>query len=197
MRMNLGDLLCVIFIGLGVIDGYRKGFVKKGLSLLASVAAILIVYISSPYVAEFIEGILPDLLPLEKLTGPDSEFYMILVLSGFEEQAEHYVQTFVARILAFVVTYIVIRLALRIVVMFLQMLVKMPGLSFTNRLFGAGIGAFQQLLIVWIFLLVLPVFSLTPMWDSLYQTVHQGILLSYLYDHNLLLLIGMICLMGM
>lgn len=195
--MNLGDLLCVIFIGLGVIDGYRKGFVKKGLSLLASVAAILIVYISSPYVAEFIEGILPDLLPLEKLTGPDSEFYMILVLSGFEEQAEHYVQTFVARILAFVVTYIVIRLALRIVVMFLQMLVKMPGLSFTNRLFGAGIGAFQQLLIVWIFLLVLPVFSLTPVWDSLYQTVHQGILLSYLYDHNLLLLIGMLCLMGM
>lgn len=195
--MNLGDLLCVIFIGLGVIDGYRKGFVKKGLSLLASVAAILIVYISSPYVAEFIEGILPDLLPLEKLTGPDSEFYMILVLSGLEEQAEHYVQTFVARILAFVVTYIVIRLALRIVVMFLQMLVKMPGLSFTNRLFGAGIGAFQQLLIVWIFLLVLPVFSLTPVWDSLYQTVHQGILLSYLYNHNLLLLIGMLCLMGM
>ncbi len=195
--MNLGDILCIIFIGFGVVDGYRKGFVKKGLSLLASVAAILIVYISSPYVAKFIEGILPDLLPLEKLAGPDSEFYMILLLSGLEEEAEHYAQVFVARILAVVVTYIVVRLALRVVVMFLQMLVKVPALSFTNRALGAGIGAFLQVLFVWLFLLILPVFSLTPVWNSLSETVHQSLLLSYLYDHNLLLLLGMIWLMNM
>lgn len=190
--MNIGDLLCILFLGFGMVDGYHKGFVKKGLSLLASIATLLIVYISCPYVAQFIEGILPDLLPLEQLAGPDSELYMILVLAGLEGEAEHYVRLFAARVLAFVVTYIVIRLAFRIVMMFLQMLVKVPVLGFTNRLFGAGIGVVQQLLLVWIFLLLLPVFSFTPVWNSLYETVQQGVLLGYLYDHNLLLLIGIL-----
>lgn len=190
--MNIGDLLCILFLGFGMVDGYHKGFVKKGLSLLASIATLLIVYISCPYVAQFIEGILPDLLPLEQLAGADSELYMILVLAGLEGEAEHYVRLFAARVLAFVVTYIVIRLAFRIAMMFLQMLVKIPVLGFTNRLFGAGIGVVQQLLLVWIFLLLLPVFSFTPVWNSLYETVQQGVLLGYLYDHNLLLLIGIL-----
>ena len=192
--MNIGDLLCVLFLGLGMVDGYHKGFVKKGLSLLASIATLFIVYISYPYVAQFIEGILPDLLPIEKLAGPESELYMILVLTGLEGEAEHYVQFFVARVLAFVVTYIVVRLAFQIAIMFLQVLVKVPVLSFANRLFGAGIGVVQQLLLVWIFLLLLPVFSLTPIGDTLYETVQQGVLLGYLYQHNLLLLMGVLLL---
>ena len=192
--MNIGDLLCVLFLGFGMVDGYHKGFVKKGLSLLASIATLFIVYISYPYVAQFIEGILPDLLPIEKLAGPESELYMILVLTGLEGEAEHDVQFFVARVLAFVVTYIVVRLAFQIAIMFLQVLVKVPVLSFTNRLFGAGIGVVQQLLLVWIFLLLLPVFSLTPIGDTLYETVQQGVLLGYLYQHNLLLLMGVLLL---
>ncbi len=192
--MNIGDLLCVLFLGFGMVDGYHKGFVKKGLLLLASIATLFIVYISYPYVAQFIEGILPDLLPIEKLAGPESELYMILVLTGLEGEAEHYVQFFVARVLAFVVTYIVVRLAFQIAIMFLQVLVKVPVLSFTNRLFGAGIGVVQQLLLVWIFLLLLPVFSLTPIGDTLYETVQQGVLLGYLYQHNLLLLMGVLLL---
>ena len=192
--MNIGDLLCVLFLGFGMVDGYHKGFVKKGLSLLASIATLFIVYISYPYVAQFIEGILPDLLPIEKLAGLESELYMILVLTGLEGEAEHYVQFFVARVLAFVVTYIVVRLAFQIAIMFLQVLVKVPVLSFTNRLFGAGIGVVQQLLLVWIFLLLLPVFSLTPIGDTLYETVQQGVLLGYLYQHNLLLLMGVLLL---
>ena len=192
--MNIGDLLCVLFLGFGMVDGYHKGFVKKGLSLLASIATLFIVYIYYPYVAQFIEGILPDLLPIEKLAGPESELYMILVLTGLEGEAEHYVQFFVARVLAFVVTYIVVRLAFQIAIMFLQVLVKVPVLSFTNRLFGAGIGVVQQLLLVWIFLLLLPVFSLTPIGDTLYETVQQGVLLGYLYQHNLLLLMGVLLL---
>ena len=147
--MNIGDLLCVLFLGFGMVDGYHKGFVKKGLSLLASIATLFIVYISYPYVA---------------------------------------------RVLAFVVTYIVVRLAFQIAIMFLQVLVKVPVLSFTNRLFGAGIGVVQQLLLVWIFLLLLPVFSLTPIGDTLYETVQQGVLLGYLYQHNLLLLMGVLLL---
>lgn len=192
--MNIGDLLCILFLGFGMVDGYHKGFVKKGLSLLASIATLFIVYISYPYVAQFIEGILPDLLPIERLAGPESELYMILVLTGLEGEAEHYVQFFVARVLAFVVTYIVVRLAFQIAMMFLQVLVKVPVLSFTNRLFGAGIGVVQQLLLVWIFLLLLPVFSLTPIGNTLYETVQQGALLGYLYQHNLLLLMGILLL---
>ena len=87
---NLADLLGVIFLGWGILDGYLKGFVKKGISLAASLGTLLIVYVVSPYVAQFIEGILPEALSIQKLAGTDSQVYQLLLLSGLGEQAERY-----------------------------------------------------------------------------------------------------------
>ena len=75
---NLADILSGLFLGYGLLDGYRKGFVKKGISLAASVATLAAVYLLSPYVAEAIRGILPEAWSLEKLAGQESEIYRML-----------------------------------------------------------------------------------------------------------------------
>ena len=77
---------------------------------------------------------------------------------------------------------------------FLVLCPRQANLCRTALIPGAGIGVVQQLLLVWIFLLLLPVFSLTPIGDTLYETVQQGVLLEYLYQHNLLLLMGVLLL---
>ena len=63
---NLADILGVIFLGYGILDGFRKGIVKKGIALAASAGTLLAVYVASPYVAEFIAGILPGALSLDR-----------------------------------------------------------------------------------------------------------------------------------
>ena len=193
---NLAGILSGLFLGYGLLDGYRKGFVKKGISLTASVATLAAVYLLSPYVAEAIRGILPDEWWLEKLAGQDSEIYRMLFLSGFGEMAEEYVYDFASRILAWLLTYAVVRIFLRTLVMSLELMVKVPGLGLLNRLAGSAFGFLQQLLTLWIFFLVLAVFSHTGWGETWCQAVQSGLLAGYLYDNNLLLLLGILLILG-
>ena len=188
----MADLAGILFLGFGILDGYRKGLVKKGLSLAITLATLFMVYVVSPYVADFIEGILPQALSIENLAGTDSEVYKILILSGFGEEADAYVRMFVARLLAMTVTYIVVKVILRTVLLSLELLVKVPGLSLVNRLLGAGFGLAQQVLTLWVFFLVLLIFEGTGWGAAATQWIRQGILLEYLYENNLLLLAGVL-----
>ena len=192
----MADLAGILFLGFGILDGYRKGLVKKGLSLAITLATLFMVYVVSPYVADFIEGILPQALSIENLAGTDSEVYKILILSGFGEEADAYVRMFVARLLAMTVTYIVVKVILRTVLLSLELLVKVPGLRLVNRLLGAGFGLAQQVLTLWVFFLVLLIFEGTGWGAAATQWIRQGILLEYLYENNLLLLAGVLLVMS-
>lgn len=193
---NLADILGMVFLGYGILDGYRKGIVKKGISLAASLGTLLAVYVASPYVAEFIAGILPGALSLEQIAGTDSEIYQILILSGFGELAESYMYAFVSRALAVAVTFAVVRILLATLGMSLNILVKVPGLGFLNRLLGAALGLVQQLLLMWLFFLVVSVFAHTEWGETLALTIQESVWIGYLYEHNLLLLLGILLILG-
>lgn len=193
---NLADILGILFLGYGVFDGYRRGFVKKGISLAAAVVTLGAVYFLSPYVALLIQGILPEALSLEKLAGADNEIYRMLFLSGFGELAEEYVYGFASRVLAWILTYAAARLLLRTLLVSLELMVKVPGLSLLNRLTGAALGLLQQLLTMWLFFLILAVFSHTGWGETLCQAVQSSMWIGYLYDNNLILLLGILLILG-
>ncbi|MDO4261300.1 MAG: CvpA family protein [Eubacteriales bacterium] len=189
--VNPADVLGILFLGYGLLDGYRKGLVKKGTALLVSLATLLAVYAASPYVEAFLRQILPDFLSLEQ-AGTDSELYRMLVLSGFREQAEEYVQILAARVIALVLTYAVVRLILRTAVLSLEILTKVPGLSLLNRLAGAAFGLTQQLVTLWILFLIVAIFSASAWGSVLYETIQSSAWMSGLYENNLLLLFGIL-----
>lgn len=193
---NLADALGLLFLGYGILDGYRKGFVKKGLSLAVSLVTLAAVYVISPYVAQFIQGILPEAMSMEMFTGTDNEIYRMLFLSGFGELAEEYVYGFASRVLAWLVTYAIVRILLRTLLMSLELMTKVPGLSLINRLLGLTFGFLQQLLTLWIIFLVIAIFSHTSWGESLYQIIQNSVCMGYLYENNLLLLLGILLILG-
>lgn len=193
---NLADTLGILFIGFGVLDGYRRGFVKKGISLAASLVTLAAVYILSPYVAQIIQGILPEALSLEQLAGTDNEIYRMLFLSGFGELAEEYVYGFASRVLAWILTYAAVRILLRTLAVSLELMAKVPGLSLLNRLMGSALGFLQQLLTLWILFLVIAVFSHTGWGEMLCQAIQNSMWIGYLYENNLLLLLGILLILG-
>ncbi len=191
-NINIADALGTLFLAYGVVDGYRKGFVKKGILFASSILTLIIVYIASPYVAGFFRGILPSAFSLENVLGTDSELYTMLILSGLGNEAENYMYILASRILAVAVTYIIVRILFRTLLFSLEILTKVPGLSLMNRMAGAAFGLLQQLLIIWLLLLVIAVLSMTPWGAALYEGVRSSVVLSFLYDHNLLLLMGVV-----
>lgn len=190
--MNTADIVALVFLGFGILDGFRKGLVKKGMMFLASLLTLAVVYMASPYVAAFFRTVLPSVFSLETILNTDSELYRMLALSGLGDRAESGLYLLASRVLAVAVTYFLVKLFLRTVVFSLELLTKVPGLSLMNRLLGAALGLAQQLLVVWLILLVIAVFSATGWGSACYDFIHGGICLSYLYENNPLLLVGIL-----
>ena len=189
--VNIADLAGFLFLGFGLLDGYRKGLVKKGASLLFTVGSLFLVYLISPYVENFLRQILPSFLNLDNISV-DNDLYRLIMLSGFQDQAEEYVRILAARVISLVATYVVVRLILRTSLSSLYVLTKVPGLSFLNRLAGAAFGLLQQMLVLWILFLIVAIFSYTSWGGAAYKIINQSVWLSELYNNNLLLLVGML-----
>ncbi|MCC8163763.1 MAG: CvpA family protein [Lachnospiraceae bacterium] len=194
--INAAGVIGLLFLGYGVFDGYRKGFVKKGVSLAIMILTMVVVYIAAPYVAEFFQHILPSTFTLENVLNTDSEIYRLLVLSGLGDDAENFMYVLASRVLSVVVTYVVVRILLRTLLLSLEILTKVPGLSLLNRVFGAIFGLFEQLLLLWLFLLVVAIFSASSWGAFLHVQIQGCAYLSYLYENNLLLLIIILLLLG-
>jgi uncharacterized membrane protein required for colicin V production len=190
--LNIADVLGLIFLGIGMLDGFRRGLVKKGTSLVITLVTLFAVYLVSPYVETFFQGILPVSLLPEKITGTNSELYQMLLLSGLGEMAENYVHILAARVLALVSTYIVVRLLLRTLFFSLGVLTKVPGLSFLNRIAGAGLGLVQQLILLWMLFLVIAIFSGSSWGTALDQCIKASTCMSVLYENNLLFLVAIL-----
>ena len=190
--INAADILGIVFLGYGLIDGYRKGFVKKGILFGISILTLVLVYIASPYVAEFFRGILPSAFSLENVLGTESDIYRLLVLSGFGDEAENYMYVMASRVLSVVVTYLVVKLLLKTLVFSLEFVTKVPGISFLNRVAGAAFGLLQQLLVLWLLMRVVAIFTMTPWGSQVYEFVHGSRVLDLLYENNPILLIGIV-----
>lgn len=190
--INVADILGIVFLGYGLIDGYRKGLVKKGILFGISILTLVLVYIASPYVAEFFRGILPSAFSLENVLGTESDIYRLLVLSGFGDEAENYMYVMASRVLSVVVTYLVVKLLLKTLVFSLEFVTKVPGISFLNRVAGAAFGLLQQLLVLWLLMLVVAIFTMTPWGSQVYEFVHGSRVLDLLYENNPILLIGIV-----
>lgn len=190
--INAADILGIVFLGYGLIDGYRKGFVKKGILFGISLLTLALVYIASPYVAEFFRGILPSAFSLENVLGTESDIYRLLVLSGFGDEAENYMYVMASRVLSVVVTYLVVKLLLKTLVFSLELVTKVPGISFLNRVAGAAFGLLQQLLVLWLLMLVVAIFTMTPWGSQVYEFVHGSRVLDLLYENNPILLLGIV-----
>lgn len=188
---NWVDVLGLLFLAYGMIDGFRKGLVKKGIFFCSSIVTLIIVYMASPYVAGFLREILPSFLSLETLVGEESEIYQMLRLSGLGERAEASLYVVASRVLAIAVSYLIVRVMLRTLLFSLEILTKVPGLSLVNRVTGMIFGLLQQLLVLWLLFLAVAVLSVTPWGAWFYEMIGSSIWMKWLYDHNLLLLIGL------
>lgn len=65
----------------------------------------------------------------------------------------------------------------------------LPGLQGINLLFGLIVGAFQGLLYVWIFMYIAALLSATGFGQTVFAMIQENAFLTYLYQHNLVLMV--------
>lgn len=189
--VNIADLAGFLFLGFRPAGWLSKGAGEKGgiPSLHRRLPFSCVSDLS--LCGEFFAPDPAVILNLDNISV-DNDLYRLVMLSGFQDQAEEYVRILAARVISLVATYVVVRLILRTAMSSLRLLTKVPGLSFLNRLAGAAFGLLQQMLVLWILFLIVAIFSYTSWGGAAYKIINQSVWLSELYNNNLLLLVGML-----
>lgn len=143
--------------------------------------------ISSKTEESFIDALaLPESIKNNIRIGNTLEKYRDLGVATFSEYITTQLTTVTVRAIAFVLLSIVIYLLLRVIFMILKVIQRIPILRGVNRLLGGILGLAEGLLIVWGICVIIIIFSGSSFGNSCMEVIRANTILSFIYDHNLL-----------
>ncbi len=130
---------------------------------------------------------LPKILKNALIKGNNAADYVKLGVSDFKEYAVKSISNVLLKILVYIALVIVIFIVIRILLAVSKVLTKIPVIRGANRFFGALLGLFEGLLILWLIGFVISLISNTGFGTSVVGIIHKNAFLTILYDNNCLL----------
>ncbi len=140
---------------------------------------------SPSFQRQFIEEMeLPEEIRDLLIENNNSEVYDLLGVNAFAEYIGSYLAGLILNAIGFVVLFLAVYIALRLFAGALDLVAKLPILSGMNQLAGALLGGIHGLIFVWIFFLIITVFSKTEWSAFMMEQIRQSTWLSILYHYN-------------
>lgn len=137
---------------------------------------------------EIIEALpVPDVLKELLLDYNNSEGYRRLNVENFQEYIIEFIATVILNVISFIAAVIIVQLFLWVAIAALDIIAHIPVIRVVNRLAGLLLGLLQSLFLIWLFFLILSMFSATDVGRNLMVMVEESEMLTYLYDSNLFL----------
>lgn len=200
----------ILFLAVMAAYGYKRGFVRIVLSMLAMIVTIILASVLTIPVSGFIketsvgEGIRAsveemvegaDIIDAESINNLDLPKSMLEPIADGAESTQQAIGTYVAdaltdtiiNSLTFLILVIVIYIILKIVIAALDVVTKLPVLNSINKGAGAVIGLVQGLLFVWVGCLVLAACSDKPWAQEAFRQINDNELLSFIYNNNMII----------
>ncbi len=130
---------------------------------------------------------IPDFLKNLMLNYNNSEGYKKLNVNDFAGYTVQFFANIILNIIAFIVTLVVVQLMIWTVITALDIFSRLPIIHLINRLGGLAIGILQGLFAVWMFFLVIAIFSGTEIGMMLMNMIDQSTILKPMYESNMFL----------
>ena len=198
MNGMYADIIVAAIMLIFAVAGFRRGFIKSVASTVSLVASFVLAWMISPAVADFLillgvkEQIYEKVAATLGSGGAESlsslpEAVRDAIMAG---QADALTKTAISvaeicvNIIAFVSVLIIVRILIWILVKTLNLIAKLPVISFFNRSLGLAFGAAQGILVVFILMTVLQ--AVAPMQDNpkLMQTIESSYITKTVYENN-------------
>ena len=115
----------------------------------------------------------------------NAEGYENLQVSTFQDYVINFISVIILNLVSFIAAVILVRILLRVAITALDIISHIPVFNMVNRLAGLLLGLVQGLFWIWVFFLLLSMFSATETGLWLMSMVQESQLLSTLYETNL------------
>ncbi len=142
--------------------------------------------------AQIIQNLpLPEFLQKQLVRHNNSEGYLELGVSTFQDYVINYAAAAILNALAFILAVMLVHAVIWIAVSLLEKLTHVPGISLLNRLAGGALGLLQGLFVLCLLFLLLSVFEAVPQVQGVLEMVRKSAVLNFLYETNLFLRIAL------
>ena len=190
------DIILVALVVLCYITGAKKGLVKSIWKTAAWILTIALVWVfANPFLQFASQTQIYQKLNIavnEKIVStyqsemPDMPEYMEIVAEESNEAAQNAATAasdVISNVCVYIVLFVLIRLLIGLVLGVLDMLAKLPVISFTNSLAGGLLGVVNVMFVIEIILALLSVFAIR----EATVVIESSQVVKYLYDNNILL----------
>lgn len=131
---------------------------------------------------------LPEGIKKGLLENNNKDIYQALQATGFYDYIASYLAKMAINGISFLLTFIISGILIRLLLKVLDFITEIPILKELNTIGGILLGAVEGLIGIWIFFLIVTIFGSTPFGETMYSYINDSVLLSYLYNNNILLL---------
>ena len=162
---------------LSALAGYRKGLVRTVLSMVSLILVTGLAIWMNPYVTDVLN---------ERTTLPDYQEEQLHSLASYAAKA---VSEKIMKGIAFFLTLVLAVGFVTIAVKIVELIAEIPGISFLNRMGGAGLGVVRAVLWIWIFFAVVYCFQATHWGNVCMKQIQGDMALAWIRENNPVLML--------
>ena len=130
---------------------------------------------------------LPESIKNQINANNSFEVKSLLNVSNFSGYVSGYITCMILNAISYLLIVILVLIAVRILANLLDIISKLPVLNSINKIGGIAVGTLKGVIIVWLFFVVITVFSGSEFGKSMFEMINDSVVLSYLYNNNLLM----------
>lgn len=130
---------------------------------------------------------LPESIKNTLVENNNAEVYKAMAVESFEDYVVNALSVIVINAASYILCFLVILIALFIISRVLDLISKLPLLNEVNKTAGLVVGLLSGCVKVWIFFLIITLFSTTTLGENVFTMINSSPLLTFIYDNNLLL----------
>lgn len=135
-----------------------------------------------------IEGLsLPQSIKDSLIENNNAEVYKALAINNFKDYVSNYLTGMIINAMSFIITFVVILIILWIICFALNIVSKLPILNGINKTAGLVAGLLHGLVVVWLFFILVTVFSSSELGQKAMNMIGDSQVLSFIYNNNLIL----------
>jgi|GEM_PF-1703556 len=187
---NLMDIIIILLLLYGCIDGLQKGFISTLLKFLSLFFSLYLAKITTPYLTHYIinnTGVYLNMQKLflekiEKNKAASSALFLVLDKNNLSKS----VTDLFLNAACFFVIFFVTNIIFNIIRENIRVKVRRGKVGFLDKLLGMVLGFTKWVLILFIvFALMIPVVSLSPKDSSLKSEIESSRIAKYFYHYNI------------
>ncbi len=142
--------------------------------------------------ANFIEELpLPAAMRDKLVENNNSAVYQQLAVGSFSDYLAGYLAYGIINGIAYLISFLIVTMIMKLILYAVDLLTELPVIGTLNHLGGMVLGAVQGILWIWVFFLAVALLCNTSVGAYLYDLIQHDVVLSKVYDSNVLLSIIM------